>query len=74
MANACKELEDEIAELEAEATSLLQDAKATVDDLNTLQHEQLIQSSDVSETLLGQEALQSLRRLQKVCRGVGHKT
>ncbi|KAL9081474.1 MAG: hypothetical protein Q9157_000032 [Trypethelium eluteriae] len=71
IANACKELEVEIAEMEAEAGSLLGNARSTIDDLSALGYRGFDGSSSTPNTdNLNQEALESLIRLQEVCRDI----
>ncbi|KAL9089083.1 MAG: hypothetical protein Q9165_005896 [Trypethelium subeluteriae] len=68
------ELEVEMAEMEAEAGTLLNNAKSTINDLSILRYPGFDKSDSASVTAnLNQDALDSLIRLQEVCRDVDNE-
>ena len=73
MVNACKELENEIMEMEAEAQSLHEGAQMLFGDLNDLRYGQFNQT-DVVGDQSGQDNLGDIRSLQKYWRNIDDNT
>jgi len=66
MAQACSDLEAEIADLEAEADAVLADMKTTVGDLSDLRYGRFARAPGAKEDL-GQEVIAGLERLTAIC-------
>ncbi|KAI9665699.1 MAG: hypothetical protein M1821_003633 [Bathelium mastoideum] len=69
IADACRELEVEIAEMEAETKSLLRGAETTLGRLGDLDY-----GFDGVEELSVKETLESIQRLQETCRDINEET
>lgn len=70
MEEACTDIEAEIAALQAEADTILEDLNRTVGDLSDLRYGRFNRPSGATETV-GQEIVDGLKRLEDVCDGVG---
>src|ERR1700744_55512 len=65
METACVDLEEEIAEMEQEASTLLEELRTAVGDLSDLRYGRFTKASDSTD--LGEDVIQSIKRLQEVC-------
>jgi centromere-localized protein 2 len=63
---ACADLEDEIAEMEAEEAAILEELNTTIGDLSDLRYGRFGKTLESSEEL-GPEVIQSIRRVQEAC-------
>lgn len=72
MAQACSDIEAEIADLEAEADAVLADIKTTIGDLSDLRYGRFARAPGAKEDL-GQEVLAGLQKLTAICEEAAQK-
>ncbi|KAF2839616.1 hypothetical protein M501DRAFT_1015709 [Patellaria atrata CBS 101060] len=63
---ACRNIEEDLEAMDAEATTILQDISATIGDLSDLRYGKFSKTAGVGDEL-GQEVLESLKALNNVC-------
>lgn len=68
MAQACTDVEAEIAAMEAEAETIIDRIKSMVGDLSDLRYGRLQRPGETSKTAVD-EAMDGMQRLQDVCNG-----
>jgi septal ring factor EnvC (AmiA/AmiB activator) len=68
---ACTDLEEEIAEMEQEASSILEELRTTVGDLSDLRYGRFTKAADSTD--IGEDVIQSINRLKEVCGEAGYQ-
>lgn len=69
MQDACEDIEDEIADLDAEAESILADLKQTVTELDQLRYQKEVTDEMDPKKQLVNGVLNDLKRIEEACNG-----